>query len=75
VGSRASEHGAEIGLNELAIVGRRELPHPGVEDLDGLRARLDLREQKAPHDLGELGHELPPELGLSVHERLGLAEL
>ena len=61
--------------DELAIVGRRERAHPGVEELHGLRAGGDLAVQVVGGDLGEARHEGVPGRRLRAHEALGVEEV
>src|SRR5690242_10800 len=61
--------------HELAVVVARERPDPRIEKLDGLCARIDLRHEIPPHDLGELAHEIVPRARIAVHQALRLFEM
>ncbi len=59
-----------VGQRELAVVGARQLSDPGIENLHGLHARLDLRAHVVGDDGGEPVAEPVPRLRLRIHERL-----
>ena len=75
--------GAEIALedslrvrrDELDVVRERERSDPGVEELDDVGARLDLRAQVADRHLRQLLHQRMPHLWRAVHEALRLHEV
>ena len=47
VACQSIEDAPRVRQGELAVVPAAERAGPGIEDLDGLRARLDLREQRS----------------------------
>ena len=63
--------GADVGQHELLVVGRRQRPGPGVEQLDGAGPREDLHAQEAPGDPGQPVGEVMPQRRIAVHQRLG----
>ena len=73
--AHVAEDVRDVRRDVLRVVGLREIADPRVEELHALRARRDLREQVAPHDLGELPHEGVPRVRLGVREPLGLHEV
>ena len=60
-----------VRKRELAVVAPAERAGPRVEDLQCLRAGLDLRRQVIAHAIGEHRTEPVPRRSLLVHERLG----
>ena len=69
------EDAAAVREDRRLVGGNRESSGPRVEELDHLRAGLDLRLQVGDGDLGERRHQPVPELGLAVEHRLGPREL
>jgi len=70
VGHRREDPG-RVGLDELAVVGGREGPHPGVEQLDRARPGVDLHPQEGLGDGGEPVEQRRPQLRVAVHQGLG----
>ena len=68
----ARERGGGVREHEAAVVGLGEGPGPGVEQLHGLGSGLDLDAQELAADGGEAGGDAVPDLGVGLHERLGL---
>ena len=60
-----------IGLHEAFVGAGAERADPAVEDLHRVNPRVDLREQVASDDFGQLVHESIPHFRLPIHERLG----
>ena len=73
-GSERLEDGGAVWLDVAAIVFRAEVPHPTVEYLQHLRARLGLGSQVRDRDGRELAHERGERFRLPVHEALRLDE-
>src|SRR5262249_38051010 len=65
----------DVRQDILSVVRRPKLADPRVEELNRVRARVDLLVQGAPNDLDELAHQERPGLGLRVPELLGLEEV
>ena len=65
------ENEPHVGLHILPVVVGAQAPDPAVEQLDGLRARLDLAFQIGGHHARELVHQPVPDGRLPVHEPLG----
>ena len=63
-----------VGSGITTIVVRREAADPGVENLDGLRARVDLAPQIRREAAGEEREERVPGPLVGAHERLGAGE-
>ena len=59
-----------VRRDELVVVGGREGADPGVEELDHVRAGLDLGGDVARRTLREPLHQRVPGVGLAVHQRL-----
>ena len=57
------------------VVVRREEPGPGVEELNRLRAGLDLRLQVVRHDQAQLHHQRVEEHRILMHEALESGEV
>ena len=70
-GCRGVEDAPRMRQGELAVVVHRQRTRPGVEELQGLRAGLDLRQQVVADHGGKRIAEFVPYLGLAVHEPLG----
>ena len=62
------DHPLHIGEHVGPIVMRRELAHPGVEDIEHIGAGLRLGQQELAGCGGKLRHQLVPELRLGEHE-------
>src|SRR6266508_2968579 len=71
----ARQHSLGVRGDELAVVVRGESTDPGVEELDDVRARVDLRREVGDERLRKLVHEAVPDFGTSIHAGLGLREL
>src|SRR5690606_6752637 len=65
------EDTGRVGHDVVDVVDRRQRPGPGVEELDGRGAGVDLDLEVGRGDLGDLAHQRVPQLGLGVHHRLG----
>ena len=74
VGERV-EDAPDVRQHVLAVVGLVERADPGVEELQRLGARLDLRAQVVGDDVGEQPGQPVPARGVAVHEGLGLGEV
>ena len=59
-----------MGEDPRLVVAPAQRAHPGVEELEDVDAGGDLGPQVADGHLGELLHQLLPQLGLTVHQRL-----
>src|SRR5262249_44577449 len=70
-GLDVAQNVTHVRLHVLSVIGGRESADPRVEELNGLRAGLDLRTQVSAHHLGDLAHEQLPREGLAPHEGLG----
>jgi hypothetical protein len=64
-----------VAVSELAVVGRVQGADPGIEDLNGIHARVDLRGQIVSDDGRQRFTESVPGLGMPVHERLRPGEI
>ena len=74
-GGNRLEDAPAVGEDRRLVGAHRQRPGPGIEELDHLGARLDLRLQVADRHLGQRRHEAVPEIGLAVEQRLGAREL
>lgn len=61
-----------VGQHRGAVVLGAQRADPGVEELDRAGPGLDLGAQEAQRDVGQAAHELVPQLGLAVHQGLGV---
>ena len=66
-----AERPRRVGGDEGGVVGDRERPRPGVEELRRARAGEDLRAEEDPGDIRRPGHEGVPGVGVGMHERAG----
>ena len=62
------DHPLHVGQHIGAIVMRRQLAHPRVEDIEHVGAGFGLRQQELAGHGRQLGHQLVPERGLAEHE-------
>ena len=60
----------DVGEHPALVVAPAQRSDPGVEELEDVDSRPDLGAQVAHGHLGELLHQLVPQLGLAVHQRL-----
>ena len=60
---------------EVAVFIGREQSAPGIEQLHGVGARVDLREQQVRDDIGNGRQGAVRELGVAMHERARFAEI
>jgi len=66
------EHRGTGGHDMAAVVPGRERADPGVEQLHGRGSGLDLHLEKGRGDAREPVQQLLPQLGVAVHQRLGV---
>ena len=69
------EDARRVGRSELAVVRDRECADPRVEQLNNVRPRPHAPGQVAAERVGELLHQLVPDLRRAVHAPLRLLEL
>ncbi len=72
VGGHRLEHLLRGRHHRAPVVGRGQRAHPGVEELHGRGAGLDLHLEEGGGDAGEAVQQVGPELRVAVHQRLGV---
>ena len=65
------QHAGGVREHQLAVVALRERTGPGVEELHGVDAGVDLGAQERQRRVGEGGAQRVPGVRLGVHQRLG----
>ena len=70
-GAQPLQHLRRPRLHVPLVVGARQRPGPGVEQLHGRRAGGHLHLEVGSRDLRDLAHQRRPQLGVAEHQRLG----
>src|SRR5262245_11866495 len=72
---KLAEQDAHVRLHVGTVVVRRQAAYPAVEDLNGLRARMNLSVKIDDEETDETLHECAPCAGVCIHELLGEREI